>query len=260
MMLQTKLNEKGLNLTKLKWEINAGNIAESIMDVVIAPYKKEIQDWLKDTSMTCLDFNSKIAEIEEYRLTEKEAQAKMKDALINCYDSLLMSKGYDKFTLKLDKSFIRLEKYYRLNNDFYLRYMGTDLNALKQEALKAEKERAQYKYSYTYKNTYKALNLSEAKIKYDKELEFFNKFIESRCKVIANFLSTELSIPLLFNKINRKKSVNLYYTIENNMAIFSVEINLLKRKSTNSNIKLLGNVLSKFEEVIPTHLGLNLYT
>ena len=259
--MEKLLNNAGRELNLLKFKLIKGEIPEDIIPIIVSKYPKKIEELLTNKKLDIKDFTDEIKKIDKYCLSAKEMELLGAEHLAMTYDSEI-SKSNEKFTVRVVKNTLIVEKFFRISQQYYKNFLGIDLSKLKNEAEASKKKANRYSYGYASFSSDKTKTYDEKR--YDKALESYKHFTENRFKIVLKSLKDNIFenklIPMYKAiKMESNRPMRINTKIEENVATIGLYIDLDTKDDFDKNIKVINKFLNQVNTEIEQHMNYNLY-
>ena len=254
--MEKLLNDAGKELNLLKFKLIKGEIPEDVIPIIVSKYPKKIEELLTNNKLDIKDFTDEIKKIDKYCLSSKEMELLGAEHLAMTYDSEI-SKSNEKFTVRVVKNTLIVEKFFRISKQYYKNLLGIDLSNLLNEANKSKKS---YRYKYFSSKDGKTY---EAK-KYDTELNKYQEFTKNRFNVVLKSLKNNLLenkiIPMYKTiKVESNRPMRINTSMKDNVATIGLYIDLDTKDDFDKNIKVINKFLNQVNTEIEQHMNYKLY-
>lgn len=252
------LNKAGEELNLLKFKLIKGEIPEDIVPIIVSKYSKDIQSLLNNDKLTLLDFTEKLKEMPKYCLTTKEVEDLTKTTIVDMYDREL-AKTTEKYTVRIAKNTLIVEKFIRISQQYYKNLLGIDLTDLRNKA-EVSKKRGSYGYgSFSSKD-----KETIAEKNYKNEVNHFKHFTQNRLRVVLDTLKNSVFenkvIPMYKTiKTEGLRPLRIVTKIEDNVGTIGLYIDLDTKGDFDKNIKVINNFLNLINTEIEQQMNYNMY-
>lgn len=257
--MERLLNKEGQDLNLLKFKIIKGEVPEDIIPIIVEKYPSDIQQLLTNNKLDIKGFTEELKKINKYCLSATEMKELTSDSLAKTYDYEL-SKTNSKFTVKVVKETLIIEKFFRISQSYYNNFLGIDLPKLSNEAKNSKKRNRYYSYCTSFNNDDKTV---EEK-RYDKELDRYNDFCKNRLNIVLSNLKNNVFdkkiIPMYKTiKIESRRPMRIVTKIENNVGTIALHIDLDTKSEFDKNITTISKFLNQVSIGIEEQMNYNLY-
>lgn len=244
------LNKLGEDVLVLRNEYLKGRISPTLHSIIFNSYEKEVENLIKDKSLTDKEFVNKLKKYPKYVLTDEECLELVSGNLIQQYDSEL-SKTNEKFLIELNRNVLTVKKHFRISQTYYKNFLGIDIEDLKQ---KANKSKTYKTYSYPPKITREEEIFQNSY----KQFESFKKArLTNVLKELVEVINENKLIPMY--KTYKEKPLYIETDCLNEVATIKLNINLDLKDDFDKNIKVMKSFLDLVDVEIEKRLNYSLY-